>query len=93
MPGGAAVSLSYLKQLSARWDWPARAAAWQAELASAGAGSMADELEEIRQQQLRDARILRLLAREGLVAKHRQCSPGDRFLGAVRTASGRKRLR
>jgi len=33
------------------------------------------------------------LAQADVVAKHRQCSPGDRFLGAVRGAQGRKRLR
>jgi site-specific recombinase XerD len=33
------------------------------------------------------------LSQADAVAKHRQCSPGDRFLGAVRTAGGRKRLR
>jgi integrase/recombinase XerD len=33
------------------------------------------------------------LSQADAVAKHRQCSPGDRFLGAVRGAGGRKRLR
>jgi len=33
------------------------------------------------------------LAQADVVAKHRACSPGDRFLGAVRGAGGRKRLR
>jgi len=33
------------------------------------------------------------LSQTDAVAKHRQCSPGDRFLGAVRGAGGRKRLR
>jgi site-specific recombinase XerD len=33
------------------------------------------------------------LAQSDVVTKHRQCSPGDRFLGAVRGAGGRKRLR
>jgi len=33
------------------------------------------------------------LAQADVVAKHRQCSPGDRFLGAVRVTGGRKRLK
>ena len=33
------------------------------------------------------------LSQADTVAKHRACSPGDRFLGAVRAAGGRKRLR
>jgi integrase/recombinase XerD len=33
------------------------------------------------------------LAQADVVAKHRACSPGDRFLGTVRGAQGRKRLR
>jgi len=31
-----------------------------------------------------------LLAQANVVAKHRQCSPEERALGAVRTASGRE---
>ena len=33
------------------------------------------------------------LSQTDAVAKHRQCSPGDRFLGAMRGAGGRRRLR
>jgi len=33
------------------------------------------------------------LSQTDTIAKHRQASPGDRFLGAVRGAGGRKRLR
>ncbi len=33
------------------------------------------------------------LSQTDAIAKHRECSPGDRFLGAVRGAGGRKRLR
>jgi len=33
------------------------------------------------------------LSQTDAVAKHRQCSPGDRFLGAIKGAGGRRRLR
>jgi len=33
------------------------------------------------------------LAQADVVAKHRACSPGDRFLGVVRGAGGRRRLK
>jgi hypothetical protein len=58
-----AASLPYLKQLSARWRWQERAADWQARVARAERGDLGDELEEIRSRHVRDARMMRSLAR------------------------------
>jgi len=59
----SAASLSYLKQLSARWRWRERAAAWQAEMGRSGHPVPRDELEAIRESQLKEARLLRALGR------------------------------
>ena len=74
-------SLSHLKQLSARWNWQPRAAAWQAEVARAHRPPTAEDLQTLREQQLQDARMLRGLARAQMQEWIRQSRNGEASLG------------
>jgi hypothetical protein len=56
-------SLSYLKKLSARWQWKERAAAWQQQLSRSSHLSDPDMIAEARERHLRDAVALQQLAK------------------------------
>jgi len=60
------VTLSAIKQLSSRWRWRDRAAAWERELGHAQLETAAKQSDEARQRQLRDAITLQQLARAQL---------------------------
>ena len=74
-------SLSYLKKLSARWHWQARAAAWQQHVAiSVQGGAGEDTTAQARDRQLKDARAMQQLARAQLARWIRRDPDGSTWL-------------
>lgn len=73
-------AVSYLRKLSARWQWQQRAAAWQQHLIASSQPPQEQAAEQLRARQLKDAQALQQLARAQIMRWVRRDPEGKVWL-------------